>query len=341
MATRRLTVLAAMVATAAICLLVAPAFGVKSISVFDVLTGSAEEGDARIFWDIRVPRVIMAFLAGAGLAVSGMAFQALFRNPLATPFTLGVSSGAALGAALCVRMGLDFHAIVIYGVLEMTGTAVFALLGACGAVALVYGLTRVKRGFSTATMLLAGVAVSFFFASFNLLIHYTSSVHNSYRILRWAMGGVDVVGFKALQPALSFVVVGCAVILYMTNELNLMTTGEDIAVSRGVDVKRTKLVLFLSASLMVGGIVSACGPIGFVGMMVPHICRLLIGWEHRYLGVASIVSGGTFLVVCDALARTVIAPVEIPVGIVTALLGGPFFLWLLLGDSLRGASAPE
>jgi iron complex transport system permease protein len=129
---------------------------------------------------------------------------------------------------------------------------------------------------------------------------------------------------------------GSAIIVYLMHELNLLTTGEDIAASRGVDVSRTKKAVFLAVSLMVGGIVATCGPIGFVGMMVPHICRLLVGWEHRLLVPATLAFGGAFLVLCDAVSRIVIAPAEVPVGVITALLGGPFFLWLLLGGSSEG-----
>jgi iron complex transport system permease protein len=332
---RPLVTIIALAVGAGVVVLVAPTMGMKDLPLIDALLGRADATTNRIFWDIRVPRVIMGFLAGAGLAVSGMAFQALFRNPLATPFTLGVSGGAALGAALCIRLGLDFHAAIVSGVIEMSGTAACALSGAAGAVLLVYGFTRLKRGFSTATMLLAGIAMSFFFASLTALILYTSNEHQTHTIFRWTMGSTVVVGFGDLQPALSFVVVGIALVLYLTNELNLMTTGEDIAASRGVDVMRTKKLLFFAASLMVGGIVAACGPIGFVGMMVPQICRLLVGWNHRYLAPATIVFGGAFLVTCDTAARTILAPTEIPVGIITALLGGPFFLWLLLSNVLR------
>lgn len=303
-----------------------------ALAVFSVLAAvlSAVIGlgstpmDAEILWRIRVPRVCLAFLAGASLAASGMVFQAMFRNPLATPFTLGVSSGASLGAALYVWFGLSFT------VLGLSGISLSALAGAVLSIMLVYGLTQTSRGLSTGTMLLAGVAVSLFFSSLILFIQYMSDITNAFRIIRWLMGGLEVVGYDSVLSLLPFAALGLGIILFMTDELNLLTVGEDLAASRGVDVKKTKRLLFLATSLMVGGVVAVCGPISFIGMIVPHICRMIVGSEHRRLAPATLLFGGAFLTLCDALARMIIAPAEIPVGVITALLGGPFFLWLLL-----------
>jgi len=184
--------------------------------------------------------------------------------------------------------------------------------------------------FQTATMLLAGVAISFFFSSLILLIQYVCDMTHSFRIVRWLMGGLEAVGFQPAVNMFPFVVLGCVIVFFQLNGLNLLSVGEEIAVSRGVDASKTKKLLFFATSLMVGGVVAVCGPIGFVGMMVPHICRLLIGPDHRYLMPATILFGSAFLVICDTIARTAFAPVEMPVGIITALLGGPFFIWLLL-----------
>jgi iron complex transport system permease protein len=292
------------------------------------LWNHADEGQLDILWKIRLPRVIMAFLAGSALAASGMAFQAMFRNPLATPFTLGVSSGASLGAAVAIHLGLAFQLLGIPAVTWL------AFAGALAAIGLVYGLTRTRRGFSTATMLLAGVAVSFFFSSLILFLQYLSDFTRTFRMLRWVMGGLEqIVGFDEVFNVLPFAVSGTLVVLYLTHELNLITTGDELATARGVDVNRTKFWVFFAASLMVGAVVAVCGPIGFVGLMVPHICRLLVGADHRWLTPAALLVGGAFLTLCDTLARTAIAPTELPVGIITSLLGGPFFLWLLLARS--------
>jgi iron complex transport system permease protein len=305
----------------------APFYGIEHVPVNALWGGTDDSTKLDILWRIRLPRVAMALLAGTALAASGMAFQAMFRNPLATPFTLGVSSGASLGAALAAIF--DRLAFVVLGI---SSQSIFALAGAVLTILLVYGLTRTKRGFSTATMLLAGVAINFFFSSLILFLQYQSDPTRTFRILRWMMGGLEnVVSFREVLGVLPFVVSGCLILFAMTHELNLLTTGEELAASRGVEVDRTKKLLFFAASLMVGGVVAVCGPIGFVGLMVPHMCRLLVGPDHRWLAPATLVFGGAFLVLCDTVARTILAPAELPVGIITALLGGPFFLWLLLG----------
>jgi len=332
MSPRKPLVLVSLFVFAAVVLAAAPWIGMEQVSLGTIWGDTTNDADLDILWKIRVPRVMMAFLAGAGLSVAGMAFQAMFRNPLATPFTLGVSSGASLGAALCIHQGWTL------AILGLSAVSLCAFAGAMTTVALIYGFTRAKRGFSTATMLLAGVAMSFCFSSLILLLQYLSDFTRTFRMLRWVMGGLDsVVAFDEVLSVAPFVVSGCAIVLYLIHELNLLSTGEELAVSRGVELGRTKLALFLGASLMVGAVVAVCGPIGFVGLMAPHICRLLIGGDHRHLMPATLLFGGAFLVLCDTLARTVVAPTELPVGIITALLGGPFFLWLLLGrdvDSL-------
>jgi iron complex transport system permease protein len=323
---RRAGILAFLSVVSLAVLVAAPFWGMEHVP-FGALWGGADDaGKTDILWKIRIPRVAMAFLAGTALAASGMAFQAMFRNPLATPFTLGISSGASLGAAVCT-----IFPPLAFGVLGVSSQSIFALAGAVLTILLVYGLTRAKRGFSTATMLLAGVAINFFFSSLILFLQYQSDPTRTFRILRWMMGGLEnVIAFQEVLGVLPFVVSGCLVLFAMTHELNLLTTGEDLAASRGVEVDRTKRAIFFAASLMVGGVVAVCGPIGFVGLMVPHICRLMVGPDHRWLGPATLLFGGAFLVLCDTVARTVLAPAELPVGIITALLGGPFFLWLLL-----------
>ncbi len=323
--TRR-TTLALLGVFAVATLIVTPFIGMETIPLRTVL-GGGDSVESTVFWDIRLPRVLTAFIAGVALALSGMTFQAMFRNPLATPFTLGVSSGASLGATIAIQTGLTFS------FLGVTGTTLAAFIGAMAAIGLVYGLTQVREGFSTATMLLAGVAVNFFFASLILFIQYTADVYNSFRMLRWIMGGMAAVDYESMFNVLPFAVAGLVILWFMTHELNLLTTGDDLAMSRGVDVPKTKRLLFFTVSMMVGGVVAVCGPIGFVGMMVPHICRLMIGPDHRYLAPASCLFGGAFLALCDTFARTILAPAELPVGVVTALLGGPFFIWLLLSGA--------
>ena len=326
MRSNKMVILLVIIFAAMLVLMVAPLVGIETISLQSIFQAT-DPAKFDIFWKIRIPRVLTAFLAGAALAISGMAFQAMFRNPLATPFTLGVSSGAAFGAALFIKIGFVFSGLGI------SGQSLSAFVGALLSVLLVYAISQLKKGFTTATMLIAGVAINFFFSSLILFIQYLSDFANSFRIIRWLMGGFEIVGYRPVFTILPFVLLGASVIFLLTHELNLLTLGEDIALSRGVDTRKVKAALFFATSLMIGAIVAVCGPIGFIGMMAPHICRLLIGADHRFLIPASLFFGGAFLVFCDTLARMLIAPAEIPVGVITALLGGPFFLWLLLGRS--------
>ncbi|MFC1489723.1 FecCD family ABC transporter permease [Candidatus Latescibacterota bacterium] len=325
---KKTTIILILSLIALLVLIFAPMIGIQTITPRDIFTSFAENPDdmaSYIFWKIRIPRVLTSFAAGIALSLCGMVFQAMFRNPLATPFTLGVSSGAAFGAALYMIMGLP---AAIFGI---SGISIFSFLGAMLSISIVYGVTMLKRGFSTSTMLLAGVAISFFFSSLILFFQYMSDFTQSFQIIRWLMGGFEIAGYSALLNMVPFILIGTVIVLWHLNELNLIATGDDIAASRGVNVRATKTLLFFATSLMVSGVVSICGPIGFVGMMAPHICRLLIGTNHKYLAPATMIFGGMFLALCDALSRTIIAPAEIPVGVITALLGGPFFLWLLLG----------
>jgi iron complex transport system permease protein len=311
--------------------LAAPLIGGRMVPLAAVVHPQPDDPATVIFWEIRLPRACLAWVAGAGLAAAGMAFQAMFRNALATPFTLGVSSGASLGAAIGVRLGWG---AALWGV---SGVTIGAMAGALLAIATVYGLTRSKRDCSTGDMLLAGVAVNFFFSSLILLIQYSADFHDTFRILRWLMGGLQMVGFDATLRLLPFVTAGTVILAVLVGELNLLSVGDELAASRGVAVGRTKMLLFLATSLMVGVIVSICGPVGFVGLMCPHICRLIVGPDHRRLLPATLLFGGAFLVVCDTVARTVFTPTELPVGIFTSFLGGPFFLWLLLKPSRNGS----
>ncbi|MFP4014915.1 MAG: FecCD family ABC transporter permease [Chitinispirillaceae bacterium] len=291
------------------------------------------QGDSlqsNIFFSLRLPRVLTAFAAGGGLSLCGMVFQGIFRNPLADPFTLGIASGASCGAALMILLGLGgtFLGVPVLAVGAFAG-AVFSLFA-------VMGLSRALRSHSSHTVLLIGIAVSFFFSSVLMLSQYLSSMRDSFQIIRWLMGGVEVFGYGALFSILPFLGFGMLLVGMNLSSLDHILTGEDIASTRGVNVKASRNTLLVAASLLVGGIVSVCGPIGFVGLMVPHFCRILLGASHTVLAPASFLAGGIFLAVCDTFARTVIAPAEMPVGVITALLGGPFLLWVLFRSGGRG-----
>ena len=277
-----------------------------------------------IFWRVRLPRVFLGFLTGACLGGSGVVFQALFRNPLASPYTLGVASGASFGAVLAIKLGagaliLGFSDIIVGG-----------MSGACLATLLVYFLYSRSELLSGTTMLLAGVVMSFFFSSLMLFCQYMSNINESFVIVRWLMGGLETIDYGSVLSLIPFVAAGLGLAWSFARDLDSLSTGDELAYSRGVDVASLRVKLFFITSLMIGAVVSFAGPIGFVGIIVPHFVRLFLGPRHRLLIPAAAVASGGFLVFCDCIARVVLAPAEIPVGIVTALLGGPFFLWILL-----------
>jgi iron complex transport system permease protein len=299
----------------------APLVGSQPISLGDVLRGDPTA--EAIFWQLRLPRVLLALLAGAGLAVSGLAFQTLFRNELAEPYTLGIATGAALGAVLSLRLE---EMGVLLG-MPLVSLASFA--GAIGATALVVGLAWRRKG-NTGTLLLAGIAVSLSCSALILFLQYLSDSTQTFRMVRWMMGGLSVVGYGEVLWAAPWVLGGAAVLLALRWDLNLLLTGEELAASRGVDLVRLRLRVLGVSSLMIGALVAVAGPIGFVGLMVPHMLRRWVGHDHLFLAPACLLGGGAFLAVCDLAARTVMSPAELPVGVLTALLGGPFFLWLLV-----------
>ena len=282
-----------------------------------------DDAERRIVLELRLPRALLGFVAGAALAVAGMAFQALFRNALATPYTTGVSAGAALGAALYISTGLTASALAI------PATDFAALAGALLAIGVVYALAGRAGDASGATLLLGGVAVSFVCTSLILVIQYAGDVTTSFRIGRWLLGGVETIGLAAVVHLAPVVAAGVAALCAVSRHLDLVAVDDEWAAVRGVPVRAIRRVVFAASSLMVAAVVATCGPIGFVGLIVPHIGRLVVGPAHRRLAPFCVVGGGAFLVACDAIGRLLLAPVELPVGIVTALVGGPFFLVLL------------
>ncbi|MDR3134459.1 MAG: iron ABC transporter permease, partial [Deltaproteobacteria bacterium] len=308
-----------LIALSLVVLAVCPFFGLSVISP-EALTIPGHP-DAEVFWRLRLPRTVAAFLAGAGLSLGGMIFQALFRNPLATPFTLGVSSGASFGASVYFWVG---GAILVKA--GSLGPLFSSLLGAFLSVFLVWSITRSRGGFQTAVMLLAGVVINFFFSSLVLFVQYMSDAHDSLRIMHWLMGSLSGLETARLAELAFVVIMGTIFVMSLAPQIDLLTAGEELAASRGVKLKTLKIEIFAVASIVVGTVVSLAGPIGFVGLMVPHACRLILGWNHRRLTPAIFFVGGAFLTLCDLASRLALAPAELPIGIVTALLGGPFFL---------------
>jgi iron complex transport system permease protein len=271
---------------------------------------------------LRTARILMAIVAGAGLSVSGVVFQALFRNPLAEPYILGVSSGAGLGAVVAICLGLGFS-----GTWTLPG---MAFVGALATIFLVTALARDPSGAAPVhTLLLSGVVVNAVFGSLLMFLVSVSSSDKLHNVIWWLLGSLQILDWGLLRVAAVVVGAGLVVTVLLSRDLNVMTLGEEPATHLGLDVEKTKRLFLLLASLMTGATVAACGLIGFVGIMVPHSVRLAIGPDHRRLVPATALAGAAFLVLADSLARTVMAPTEIPIGVVTALLGGPFFFFLL------------
>ena len=311
---------------------IAPIVGSTPISLARVVDRSIpfrDNLDAQIFFIARLPRVVAAALVGASLAAAGVVFQALLRNPLATPDTLGVSSGAALGAMIAITFHFDF-AIAGLPAVPLSG-----FVGSACALGVVYALASARRrGLSTTVLLLAGVTMTGFFSALMLFTQYLADFTDTFRTVRWLMGTLDVGSYAPIVVVLPMLVIAFGLFAALPRSLDLLSMGTDTAAARGVNVPRTERVALVSASLATGVAVSISGPIAFVGLVVPHLVRLMVGSDHRLVLPASALFGGAFLISCDLVARTVFAPVELPVGVVTALVGGPFFLWLLL-RSLR------
>jgi iron complex transport system permease protein len=274
-----------------------------------------------ILFQLRLPRVLLAGLVGASLAAAGAVFQALFRNPLADPAIIGVSSGAALGA-IAVILGGGSAALAGLGV------PAAAFVGAVLTAFLVYRLARVGPTIQVATLLLAGISVAAVISAV-ISLAMTLGSQDVRTIYFWLLGGVGDRGWRALSVASPFVAVGVALALLSVGDLNLAALGEERASQLGLEVERFKRLMLATGALLAAAAVSVSGLIGFVGLMTPHIIRLVAGSDHRRLVPASILAGASFLILADLAARTAVRPQEIPVGAVTAVLGGPFFLFLL------------
>lgn len=287
------------------------------------LTGSepVDPATEAIIWQIRLPRVILAAVVGMALAGAGVVFQGLLRNPLADPYILGVSSGAALGAAIAIFTGA--------GAAWLGGwtVPVWAFLLAAVALFLVLGLAG--RGLNRSTLILSGVVIQAFFGAMLTFLIGISSAEELQRIQFWIMGSVAAREWHHIYVVLPFLIPGLTLIWLMARQLNLFSLGERSAAHLGVPVRRIRMVMLLSATLMTAAAVAVSGTIGFVGLIIPHIMRRIVGPDHRVLIPAAVLAGGLFLVGADTVARTVMEPRELPIGVVTALVGAPFFAWQL------------
>lgn len=284
--------------------------------VSDPLTGA----ERTILFSIRIPRIILAGLVGAALSCAGAVFQGLLRNPLADPYVLGVSGGAAVGAVIAIVTGLGSLPFGIPGP---------AFAGGLISMLLVWGLSGPSGSLRTDRTLLAGIIVNAFFSALIMFLVSVASGEQIHSVIFWLMGDLAMASENDILLTALFLIAGFSVMVLHARDLNILLAGEETALQLGIPVKRTRMLLLVSASLVTGAAVSVSGIIGFVGLMVPHIVRMLFGSDHRLLLPASLLFGGAFLMAADTIARMVLAPAELPVGVVTALCGAPYFAYLL------------
>ena len=310
--------------------------GLLGVSVISLLVGSSAipfkriislvfEGkgttEYSILFDIRLPRIILGFAIGGALSLSGVILQGMFRNPLVEPYTLGISGGAAMG--VCLNIVLRLYR---FGILTLP---LCGFLGAILIIVLVYSLSLRKGILKIQGLLLTGVMISFISSSLIMLTMAVSRAEDLHGIVFWIMGSLEEPNWLLIKMAVIVSVLGLFISYFFSSHLNAFSLGEEEAQALGVNTERTKRLLFIITSLLTGFSVSVAGIIGFVGLVVPHFVRMFTGGDHRILLGASFLTGGVFLILCDTLARTIISPLELPVGVITGILGGSLFVYAL------------
>ena len=298
-------------------LLLAAMLGCSMLGV--VHFGWADMWQSPIFWNLRMPRIVLSALVGAALSVCGAAYQSVFRNPLTDPYVLGISSGASLGAAIAILLGLEAY---------LLGVGACALVSGLLTILVIYRIASIGNRMHTTTLLLTGVCITFLMSALiSFLMVLRQDKMDS--IIFWTMGSFASASWTDVAIVAPVVAVSIGVVLYHCRDLNLLLAGSETAKSLGVEVERVKKVLLLATTLMVAFCVSTCGVIGFVGLVVPHCIRLVSGPDNRRIVPYAIVVGALFLLMCDTMARTLLMPAELPVGSLTALVGAPLFIYLL------------
>ena len=292
-----------------------------------LVDGITSEQLRSIIINVRLPRVIASFFIGGILALGGLVFQSLFRNPLATPYTLGSASGASFGAALYYALGMNSIFPTLFG------APIFTFLGAFLTVIVVSLVSRASR--DNNIVLLMGVALSFIFSSLIMFIQYVTDLHLSQQLLRFTFGAMDGISYSHLILLFPVCAITFFIIVSFRREINMISISDEFASSRGVNVDNIKITLYIVVSIMIGTVVSIAGPIGFVGMMIPHIMRSFLGSDSKYFIYMTFVVGGLFLTICDTVSRIIISPIQLPVGIVTSMIGGTFFIFLLINNIRR------
>jgi iron complex transport system permease protein len=284
------------------------------------LKGGGTETEQAIILSLRFPRALLAGLVGAGLSVSGAIFQALLKNPLADPYILGVSSGAAVGAIVAILMGLSTLSF---------GLPLASFMGALLTILAVFYFGRQEGKIHPNTLLLAGVIIGSFLSALIMFFISVSQKEELHTIIFWLMGDFSFSNYQTIRIIFPYILLSFLFLYSRARQLNLILSGEEDALQLGVNVENLRLISYLSASLLTAASVSVCGLIGFVGLIVPHSVRLIFGPDHRLLIPSSALVGASFLIASDTLARTLLAPIELPVGVITATFGGPFFIYLL------------
>ncbi|MBU4415123.1 MAG: iron ABC transporter permease [Proteobacteria bacterium] len=304
-------------------LLIALSLGASSIGFTDSLTAFFKDSGLAhaIVWKLRLPRIVMAIIVGGGLGLAGTVFQAILRNPLASPYTLGIASGAGFGAVMVIVFGRG-----IYSEYLIAGNAFFfALLSSF----LILGIAKLK-GFTTETMILAGIAIMFLFSSLSSLFQYMGTMEQVHEIVFWFFGSLSKVGWKEISIAAVMILFPAPVLLKWSWDFNLLAAGDESAKALGVNVTRIRMLGLVLASLITAGAICFTGVIGFIGLVSPHITRMIIGGDHRFLLPGSALVGAVLVLTADTLGRTLWAPQVIPIGIVTSFIGVPFFFYLLM-----------
>lgn len=333
---RQVLVIAVLVVLLLLAALAGLSLGAIRIDVLPILLdtlgielGSWQPWEKVILWQVRLPRVLVGVLVGGGLSLAGAVMQGIFRNPMADPGVIGISGGASLGAVLAIFSGLAFR--------QVLWLPVGAFTVACGCAFLVYVLSTVRGKTSVLTLLLAGIAVGGIASSLTsfLLSLSFSEWFVGQEILRWLMGGLEGKTWTDVALTAPLVLGGSLLLLLFARDLNVLSSGEEVAQTLGVDVPRVRALLLLLATAVTAAAVAVSGTLVFLGLVVPHIVRLLLGPEHRSLMFGSFLAGAALLVLADLLARTIIAPEELRLGVLTSLLGGPFFLYLLITHRFR------
>lgn len=326
---RWLAVLCALGALLVVAMVIGLAVGNVAMDWWQVWQGPPQNVHRVILWETRLPRVLLAAVVGGGLALSGTALQGLLRNPLAEPHLIGVSGGAALGAVVAV-VATGGRVFGSPGLLPLA-----AAVGALVSVLVLYRLSLVHGQLQPHVLLLAGVVYNAFAGALILCVNALADFYQAQGLLSWLMGSVAAYGYVTVSVVAAYSMVAAVWLLRLARPLNLLSLGEASARQLGVEVAWVRSAVFLGASLLVGAVVAVSGMIGFVGLIVPHTLRLLFGPDYRLLLPASMLGGAIFLVLADAVARTLFSPIELPVGVVTAMTGAPFFVYLLKREQRR------